>query len=416
MQDGVWDASKRDRGRWMGDTDVSGRVIEDVFGDRPLMEDTLDRLLAPPGESVDQHVNGIPGYSSFWFTGVADYYRHTGSKVFLEHEHARMLQLLALVDHEFDERNIYANKSNVWLYVDWSPELNGDTPETRRATTLEFYRAYREAAWMLRELSDTTNADKYDTRAALVKSAAGKYLLDPKTGTFGPRWQTNAAAVIGGAASPQQYDAIWNNVLSHVGTGSTNGLIISPYYNYYVIRAMAEMGHRQEALKWIREYWGGMIAEGATSFWEAYDPSWYKEDFHSSLQSDNRSGYFVSLAHGWSAGPTAWLMEQVLGIQPTGAGFSTVDVRPDLIDLDWAKGAEPTPHGLLKVDARKDGANIAITLDVPEGVIARVAVPVSSAAAKVIINGNAAVATPAENGTRMFVTLDHAGHYQLAEH
>ena len=31
MQDGVWDASKRDRGRWMGDTDVSGRVIEDVF-------------------------------------------------------------------------------------------------------------------------------------------------------------------------------------------------------------------------------------------------------------------------------------------------------------------------------------------------------------------------------------------------
>jgi alpha-L-rhamnosidase len=45
MQDGVWDASKRDRGRWMGDTDVSGRVIEDVFGDRQLMEDTLDRLL-----------------------------------------------------------------------------------------------------------------------------------------------------------------------------------------------------------------------------------------------------------------------------------------------------------------------------------------------------------------------------------
>jgi alpha-L-rhamnosidase len=33
MQDGVWDASKRDRGRWMGDTDVSGRVIEDVFGE-----------------------------------------------------------------------------------------------------------------------------------------------------------------------------------------------------------------------------------------------------------------------------------------------------------------------------------------------------------------------------------------------
>ena len=52
MQDGVWDASKRDRGRWMGDTDVSGRVIEDVFGERPLMEDTLDRLMGPA--PVDQ--------------------------------------------------------------------------------------------------------------------------------------------------------------------------------------------------------------------------------------------------------------------------------------------------------------------------------------------------------------------------
>jgi alpha-L-rhamnosidase len=412
MQDGVWDASKRDRGRWMGDTDVSGRVIEDIFAERPLMEDTLDRLMGP--EPVDQHVNGIPGYSSFWFTGVADYYRHTGSKEFLEREHARMIELLSLVDNEFDERNIYANKSNVWLYVDWSPQLNGDTPETRRATTLEFYRAYRDAAWMLRELGDTKNADKYAARAAAVKEAAEKYLLDPKTGTFGPRWQTNAAAVIGGAANPQQYDAIWNNVLSQVGTGGTNGLIISPYYNYYVIRAMAEMDHRQEALKWIREYWGGMLSEGATSFWEAYDPSWYKEDFHSSLQSDNRSGYFVSLAHGWSSGPTAWLMEQVLGIQPTGAGFSTVDIRPDLVDLAWAKGAEPTPHGLLKVDVKKGSAGgTTIALDLPAGVVAHVSVPLTSASSRVTLNGNAANTEPAENGTRATITLDHAGHYEL---
>jgi alpha-L-rhamnosidase len=412
MQDGVWDASKRDRGRWMGDTDVSGRVIEDVFGERPLMEDTLDRLMGPA--PVDQHVNGIPGYSSFWFTGVADYYRHTGSKEFLEREHARMVQLLEYVDKEFDERSVYANKSKVWLYVDWSPELNGDTPETRRATTLEFYRAYHEAAWMLRELGDTANAAKYEARAAQIQTGSQKYLLDANTGTFGPRWETNAAAVIGGAAQPGQYDAIWKNVFSQVGERNTNGLIISPYYNYYVIRAMAEMGHREQALRWIREYWGGMVDEGATSFWEAYDPSWYREDFHSALQSDNRSGYFVSLAHGWSSGPTAWMMEQVLGIQPTGAGFSTVDVRPDLVGLGWAKGGEPTPHGLLKVDVRKDGGTVVIAFDVPEGVVARVSVPVTSSTARVTINGGAVNAVSAENGTRAVVVLDHAGHYQLS--
>jgi hypothetical protein len=395
----------------MGDTDVSGRVIEDVFGERPLMEDTLDRLIGPA--PVDQHVNGIPGYSSFWFTGVADYYRHTGDKEFLEREHARMVQLLEYVDKEFDARNIYANKSNVWLYVDWSPDLNGDTPETRRATTLEFYRAYREAAWMLRELGDTANAAKYEARAAEVEAGAQKYLLDASTGAFGPRWQTNAAAVIGGAAQPEQYEAIWKNVLSQVGTRGTNSLILSPYYNYYVIRAMAEMGHREQALKWIRTYWGGMVAEGATSFWEAYDPSWYREDFHSSLQSDNRSGYFVSLAHGWSSGPTAWMMEQVLGIQPTGAGFSTVDIRPDLVDLDWAKGSEPTPHGLLKVDAKKTSKGMTIAVDVPEGVVAKVLVPMGSSTLHVILNGGVTASAITEGGQRAAVTLNHAGHYEL---
>jgi alpha-L-rhamnosidase len=195
-------------------------------------------------------------------------------------------------------------------------------------------------------------------------------------------------------------------VLSQVGTGPTGGLIISPYYNYYVIRAMAKTGHRAEALKWIRQYWGGMLDEGATSFYEAYDPDFYKEDFHASLQSDNRSGYFVSLAHGWSAGPTAWLMEEVLGIQPTGAGFATVDVRPDLVDLVWARGGEPTPHGLLKVEATRS----AVTVDVPEGVVARVSVPGRKA---VTVNGAEAASVAVEDGARRVVVLDRTGHYVL---
>jgi hypothetical protein len=157
-----------------------------------------------------------------------------------------------------------------------------------------------------------------------------------------------------------------------------------------------------------------MLQEGATSFWEAYDPSWYKEDFHSSLQSDNRSGYFVSLAHGWSAGPTAWLMEEVLGIKPTGAGFSTVDIRPDLVDLQWAKGAEPTPKGLLQVDVRKGTTGVETAIDVPEGVVARVSVPVSSSNAQVIVNGKVETATVAENSTRKIVTLSSSGHYNVA--
>ncbi len=179
---------------------------------------------------------------------------------------------------------------------------------------------------------------------------------------------------------------------------------------------MAEMNHREAALAWIRQFWGGMIGEGATSFWEAYDVDWYHEDFHSSLQADNRSGYFVSLAHGWSSGPTAWLMEEVLGIQPTGAGFATVNVRPDLVDLQWARGAMPTPHGLIKVDAHKKGSATEIVVDVPDGVVARLSVPVSGARVTAVrVNGKSEQGESAEDGARRVVVLDHAGHYVVSE-
>jgi hypothetical protein len=102
-------------------------------------------------------------------------------------------------------------------------------------------------------------------------------------------------------------------------------------------------------------------------------------------------------------------MEEVLGIQATGAGFKTVDIRPDLIDLEWAKGGEPTPHGLLRVEARKDGARMRISVDVPDDVEARVSVPGGS----VSVNGAAAMGVPAEGGARNIVTLHHAGHFEL---
>ena len=77
MQDDIWDAPKRDRGRWMGDTDVSGRVIDAVFADRFLIEDTLTRLIGPL--PIQNHVNGIPGYSSYWFTELEHYYPRTAA-------------------------------------------------------------------------------------------------------------------------------------------------------------------------------------------------------------------------------------------------------------------------------------------------------------------------------------------------
>ena len=409
MQDDMWDAPKRDRGRWMGDTDVSGHVSDEVFSDRFLVKDTLSRLIGDA--PVQQHVNGIPGYSSFWFTELANYVRHTGDRAYLEQVRPQLLQLLEFMDKEFDAENQFTNRTHAWLFVDWAPGLNGDTPEARRTTIIEYYRAYLAGADLLRQLGDTANAQHFEQRATALKASLQK-TITPSDGYYGPRWQTNAMAVLSGVADPDQYDAIWRNVLSKVGEQTYRPDLITPYYGAYVLDAFAKMGRRPEALNWIRKYWGGMIAEGATSFWEAYDPSWPKDNPHVDLQADGRAGYFVSLAHGWSAGPTYWLMEEILGIRPTAEGFSETEIRPDLVGLTWARGQEPTPNGLLKIDLR-DESGMHATIDLPEGVHAKVLFPIAKGADHVVVNGTARTGSLVETGTRMVIELNTAGHYEL---
>ncbi len=410
MQDDIWDAPKRDRGRWMGDLDVSGRTIDDVFSDHFLMEDTLNRLLGP--DPVKDHVNGIPGYSAFWVTGETQYYLHFGSLDQLNRIHVRLVQLLTYMEKDLDQQHLFVDATHAWPFVDWSPRMHSDTPQTRMATQFEYYAAFHDGAYLLNVLHDTQNAARFARVAEELKSAAQQHLLDAQ-GSFGTRWQPNAYAVLSGVADPAQYAAIWSNALSDVGKNLYHPYIITPYYNYYVVSAMAKMGHRAAALNWIRKFWGGMIDEGATSYWEGYDPSWYKGDlFHRSLQADNETGFHTSLAHGWSSGVTPWLMNQVLGIQPTAGGFAKVRIRPDLIGLQWARGAEPTPHGLLGVSIRNDHGYIT-TITLPPDVEASISVPASATNTVILVNGKSVSSTPAEDGHRAVIELHGQGKYVI---
>jgi hypothetical protein len=405
MQEGIWDGVKRDRGRWMGDLDVTGRVINSVFADRTLMESTMAAVI---GDSpVQRDVNTIAGYSALWISGQANFYRHAGDLDYLRSQHQKLLELLRVMDAELDPTGLFTNPGGHKVFVDWSAGFSADTPEAQAATHLEFYLAYQEAAYLLTELGDTATAATTRVTAAKLRAAAQSHLLDPAANTFGTRWQTNAMAVFSGAATPPQQQAIWTAVLSHVLAPRGPDTVVTPYYGYYVLSAMARLNHRREALDWMRQYWGGMLAEGATSFWEAYDPRWPKQDFHAHLEADGKTGYYVSLAHGWSGGPTAWLMEQILGIEPTAAGFRTVTIRPDLAGLEWARGTEPTPRGPIAVNI--DPGAVHITL--PPDTTASVSLPFVANSGAINENGKSVAVIATEAGTRSVVTLSKPGEY-----
>lgn len=411
MQEDIWDAPKRDRARWMGDLQVSGRVIDTVFADKFLMEQTMQRLRDdaqggnPPADLPKNHVNGIPGYSAAWVVGLTDFYKHIGDKDYLMKQHDLLASMIAYMEGDLDDQGLFANKHGAWDYVDWSPDFNGDSPLARIATQMYYIKAAKDAAFLFREMGDMSNAEHCQQLADRLTQAAHQHWLSPQTDTFGLRRQENAMAIFAGATTPAETTAIYQAVFAPESPAWS--YIATPYYNNYVIYAMSLAGHTQAALNFIRRYWGGMIAEGATTFWEGYDPSWPKKHFHLYLQADNGMGTFVSLCHGWSSGPTSFLTERVLGVRPTGAGYATAVIAPDLAGLQWAEGNVPTPHGLLhiRVQALKNGGE-RVDLMLPPDVKADVQLHGKAR----LVGSSMQPQFQADENVSHF-TLDRAGHY-----
>jgi alpha-L-rhamnosidase len=408
MQDGIWDAPKRDRGRWVGDLDVEGRVISTVFGDSQLIEETLRTLVPQEGG----HVNGIPGYSALWVTSLFDLYSHMGNKAFVAAQRDALLQILVVMDSSLDSNGLFTNPKHQWLFVDWAPDLYGYTSEAIIGTNLQYVIAYNRASLLFRMLGDQPNADKYLQQSSRVLAATRSRFRDHDAPTYGTTWQLNALALRAFEDDSDAASILWSRVLSHVKQDGPGDPVISPYFNLTVLDAMSTLKHEREGLDWLRAYWGGMLAEGATSFWESYDLRWPKTNPHLSLQADGTSGYFVSLAHGWSSGPTAWLSENVLGIREPQDGFKSVVIAPHLLGLDWARGTVRTPQGIIAISIDKQKG---VSLDLPPGIEkAFVTLPLEHQGEHLYLNGTLVADDPML--TSHLVELTHAGHYEITVH
>jgi alpha-L-rhamnosidase len=80
--------------------------------------------------------------------------------------------------------------------------------------------------------------------------------------------------------------------------------------------------------------WANILSRGATFTWEVWDPSDVVGD---------------SMSHGWGSTMVPEIQRSLLGVRPTGPGFSTFDVVPPSSGLAWALGTVPTPRGTVSV-------------------------------------------------------------------
>ena len=360
MQEYVWDGIKRDRLVWLGDLHPEVMTISSVFGFNEVVPKSLD--LARDITPLPQWMNGMCSYSLWWIIIHRDWYRYHGNLSYLKAQREYLTGLIHLLFTKVDETG-KEKLDGGGRFLDWpsSPNKTGVDAGLQALMVITF----QSASELFTVLGDKTLAEKSAQTADLMKRHVPDHNM------------LKQAAALMSMAGMIPADQANNEV---VQAGGPKGF--STFYGYYMLQAQAKAGDYQSALDNIRQYWGGMLDMGATTFWEDFDLDWTKDaapinelvpagkkDIHADFGAYCYKNLRHSLCHGWASGPTAWLSEHVLGVQVVDPGCQSIRIKPNLGDLQWVEGSFPTPYGVVEISHKKgaDG-KINTIVKAPKGV------------------------------------------------
>ncbi|MFB6319710.1 alpha-L-rhamnosidase C-terminal domain-containing protein [Saccharicrinis sp. FJH54] len=361
MQDYLWDGIKRDRMVWGGDMHPEVMTINSVFGYNEVVPETLDFLREHT--PLPAFMNGIPSYSMWWIIMQHDWYMYQGD---LEYLSGQKDYLTALLDQlttyvaENGEENL---RGRMFRFLDW-PSVR-DTAAIHAGIQALMVLTFEKGSFLCSELNEPDKAEIFHRLAEKMK----RVTPDPNNSN-----QAGALLAMAGILNPEMVEK--EIIMPKGADGYTS------FFGYYMLQAQALAGNYQDALNNIRQFWGGMLKLGATTFWEEFNLEEAENaapiddivpqdmlDYHYSTGANCYIGLRRSLCHGWSAGPTPWLSENVLGIKILEPGCKKIKVEPHLGDLQWAEGTFPTPKGVVYVKhTKKKNGKIVSEIKAPEGV------------------------------------------------
>jgi hypothetical protein len=320
---------RSDRFSWTGDAYTSQAAALVAFGNH-------DFILTNIHHTADQN-NGILSYSLYWIQSLVDYYRYTADRATLE-------TYLDNACGKLDEAYRHYGTNPRLSFYGWDERLGAGFEDHSSHEPQQAYKMLSIESWMdfagiLEEIGRADLAEKY-------RGYAKEKIADLRQD---PEWHEDfgihaaADAINAGFTTSGEQQVLYGNEFSN----RVNRLSFSPFNQYFIIQAMARMGRYDDALAAIRDGWGGQLAYGATTFFECYRPSWNRVLGYNDAPPNGQCGY-TSFAHPWGGGVTKWLSEEVLGIKPSGPGFSTCKILPHLgRTLTSVKGSVPTPHGIV---------------------------------------------------------------------
>ncbi len=342
------DGIKRDRWVWSGDAYQSYLMNYYLYFDNPTV--TRTTLALRGKEPVVSHINTIMDYTLYWFLGIYDYYLYTGDKAFIQQFYPRMQSLMEYVFGRLNKNGLLEGLPGDWIFIDWADGLSKEGEISFEQLLLA--RSLETMTLCADIVGDNANAGKYKAMAAdLRKKLFDIYWSDQKQALVHSRVNgkptdnvtryANMFAIFFNYFTEQQKQAVKQSVLLNNNVQK----ITTPYMRFYELEALCVMGEQNYVLKEMKDYWGGMLKLGATSFWELYDPTVTGVKHYAMYGRD----FGKSLCHAWGASPIYLLGKYYLGVAPTSPGYATYTVEPNLGGLQWMQGKVPTPSGEIEL-------------------------------------------------------------------
>ncbi len=351
------DGIKRDRWVWSGDAYQSYLMNYYLYFDNETVTRTLLALRGK--DPVTAHINTIMDYTFYWFLGIYDYYLYTGDKTFIQQFYPRMQSLMEYCLGRRDENGLMKGLPGDWIFIDWAAGLSKKGEVSFEQLLLA--RSLETMGLCAGIADDATGAARYkklseelrkklfelywnENKQALVHSRVDGKQTDNVT-----RY-SNMFSIFFNYFNESQKQAVKKSVLLNENIQK----ITTPYMRFYELEALCAMGEQSYVLKEMKDYWGGMLKLGATSFWEEYNPGKKGAEHYSMYGRE----FGKSLCHAWGASPIYLLGKYYLGVKPASPGYATYDVEPNLGGLQWMEGKVPTPKGDIEIYVSREQVKV----------------------------------------------------------
>lgn len=324
----IWDGIKRDRLVWSGDLHQEILTSFYLFGDIENIRNSIDFIRKDTPDN--DWVNWLPTYSAWWVINLCDYCSKSGNLKFFRKNKVFADEILLKINSCIDsDGNINIGDQDAY-FLDWQTY---GTNEAVIGTIAIFIMAAK------RFLLFEENAD---ARAIILKLMPVLQKAEPKLK------QAQAFKYLAGGYGEK-------DISKELEKDGASGL--STFMAYYILTADALSGG-ENMLSLIKEYFGGMINCGATTFWEDFDVDWLKnsgridtlplkdeKDIHGDFGNFCYKNFRHSLCHGWSSGLISFIVEQIIGLKIEKG--KVVSITPNLYGLKHISAEIPVGKDML---------------------------------------------------------------------